>query len=209
MSDNITTTYIDLLRHGQPAGGEVFRGHIDPQLTPLGWQQAEQQTAYHKDWQLIISSPLLRCADFSQKLASELEIPVQLEEEFKEIFYGDWEGMPTAEAFKTEPKLAQTMWQDPMSFCAPGGESVKAFEHRILSAWQQLLADHVGKRILLVCHGGVIRILLKNLLSMSPQAMNRFAVPYASRTRLRIDDDKQYKQQYVSLQAHWGLDVAK
>ena len=199
---NIITTYIDLLRHGEPEGGEVFRGHIDPVLTNLGWQQATKQTEQHDDWELIVSSPLRRCAEFAEQLSQKKQLNFHLDEGFKEIFYGDWEGMPTTEAFKHHPEIAQQMWQDPMGFCAPNGESVQAFEYRILSAWQQLLADHQGKKVLLVCHGGVIRILLKNLLSMLPEAMNRFAVPYASRTRLRIDDDQKHQQQYISLQWH-------
>ena len=33
-------TIIDLIRHGQPQGGSVYRGHgVDDPLSELGWQQ--------------------------------------------------------------------------------------------------------------------------------------------------------------------------
>ena len=40
MRDSLVTT-VDLLRHGESEGGEIFRGSIDVPLTEMGWQQMQ------------------------------------------------------------------------------------------------------------------------------------------------------------------------
>jgi alpha-ribazole phosphatase len=43
--------------------------------------------------------------------------------------------------------------------------------------------------VLLVCHGGVIRMVLSHVLGLSPgKAMAGFQVPFACRSQVRIDD---------------------
>ena len=35
---------IDFLRHGQPHGGDILRGRVDPELTDLVWSQMQKAT---------------------------------------------------------------------------------------------------------------------------------------------------------------------
>lgn len=51
-------TTVDLLRHGEPAGGKKFRGAVDDPLSPLGWQQMRAAVGDFRGWQTIVSSPL-------------------------------------------------------------------------------------------------------------------------------------------------------
>ena len=44
MSDAKRTIIVDLLRHGEPEGGDILRGRINPKLTPLGWRQMSAST---------------------------------------------------------------------------------------------------------------------------------------------------------------------
>ncbi len=192
-------TFIDVMRHGEPEGicpegGTILRGRTDHALTDKGWlqayQRAEQLLNDGKEWDVIISSPLIRCAHFAKALAAEKLIShpdCLIDTRWREIDYGDWDGLSTARIWQKSPELMEKMWQDPMGFCAPEGEAVTDFSVRIEQAWSDLLLQHQGKRILLVCHGGVMRLLLKQLLLLAPEAMNRFAIPYAAVSRLRID----------------------
>jgi alpha-ribazole phosphatase len=34
-----TTTIFDVIRHGEPEGGPMYRGSKDDPLSPVGWQQ--------------------------------------------------------------------------------------------------------------------------------------------------------------------------
>ena len=56
------TTYIDIIRHGEPVGGRVFRGRTDHCLTERGCEQFQQRIErLGQHWQHVVSSPLLRC----------------------------------------------------------------------------------------------------------------------------------------------------
>lgn len=204
-------TFIDVMRHGEPIGscpkgGTILRGSTDNALTEKGWLQAKARCQFVFDtsekkstsnglpWDLIISSPLIRCADFAKQLHNELfstadeaSKSLLINDQWREIHYGDWDGKSIADIWQQQPELMAQMWKNPLEFCAPKGEPVKDFSKRIAQAWLDLLNEHRGKRILLVCHGGVMRVLLQQLLMMSPEGMNRFAIPYAAMTCFRVD----------------------
>ncbi|HHO59588.1 MAG TPA: histidine phosphatase family protein, partial [Thiotrichales bacterium] len=62
------TTCIDVIRHGEPEGGRRYRGHsVDDPLTEKGWLQMRSAVPENPPWQHIISSPLVRCLDFSRE----------------------------------------------------------------------------------------------------------------------------------------------
>src|SRR5699024_5545782 len=55
---------------------------------------------------------------------------------------------------------------DPFNEQPPGGESFPVFKERVMKAWKQLLEQmeiQHSKRVLVVTHGGVIRLLLTEL----------------------------------------------
>jgi len=61
------TTYIDVIRHGEPVGGRRYRGYsVDDPLTKKGWAQMRAAVPETPPWQHIVSSPLKRCLEFSQ-----------------------------------------------------------------------------------------------------------------------------------------------
>ncbi len=154
------TLHLSLLRHGatELAGG--FRGSIDDALTAEGWTQMRAAVAEAGPWDLIISSPLQRCAAFAQQLATERGVPLLLESDVRELHFGAWEGQ-TALALmdQHEADLGQ-FWTDPYAFTPPDGEPVLAFATRVLAAIERIAAEHGGRRVLLVSHGGVMRLLL-------------------------------------------------
>ena len=49
------TTTIDLLRHGQCEGGEIFRGSTDVALSEAGWQQMRHATQEEDNWDRVIT----------------------------------------------------------------------------------------------------------------------------------------------------------
>ena len=70
--NDVTTTRLDYLRHGQPIGGQRFRGNgIDDPLSGLGWRQMRETAAAIGSWQRVITSPMQRCAAFAEWLATQ------------------------------------------------------------------------------------------------------------------------------------------
>ncbi len=210
----MTATQVHLLRHGEPVGGNVFRGVTDMALSQHGdWQfrQRVQQCLANIVPTAVVSSPLQRCLSSARWLAAHHQLTCQVDSAWREIDYGEWENRPVAEVLAESGQQAQQLWQDPLNFCAPGGEPVSALQQRVLAAWQQLLSEYRGKVVIVVCHGGVMRILAQALLQLAPQAMNRLAIPYAGWLQFGVvhskGDDHYPAQDWVSLQAMDGSEL--
>jgi len=187
---------IDILRHGEPQGGNVFRGRTDHKLTDLGWQQLQDATS-NMEWDVIVTSPLQRCHAFAEKLAHEQDIELLIAPEFQEFDFGVWENQDMEKVFKEDFDQVKGMWSDPMNFVAPEGESLLNFEARVLKAWFGCLS-RPEERILIVCHGGVIRILLKEILGLPFTNINRVDVPYASRSQVTVSEVEPYHYQLIT-----------
>ncbi|MCK5872281.1 MAG: histidine phosphatase family protein, partial [Methylococcales bacterium] len=105
------TTQIDLLRHGEPHGGQYYRGITDDALTKKGWQQMQQRTQTIVDWELIISSPLQRCLNFAKQLSQQRKLPLKINAGFQEINFGDWEAKTADEINQQWPAHLMKFYQ--------------------------------------------------------------------------------------------------
>ncbi|MGR9106497.1 MAG: histidine phosphatase family protein [Gammaproteobacteria bacterium] len=177
-------TVIDLIRHGEPVGGIRFRGQTDDPLSPKGWQQMQDAVGDYRDWDLIVSSPLSRCLEFAEMTAGRLAIPLRIESRFREIGFGTWENRTAEEISHIHPEAVQLFYRDPAQFPPEGGEPLGGFQSRVTAAWDGLVGAHAGKHILLVCHGGTIRIVLSHILHIPMSKIFRLTVPNASLTRI-------------------------
>lgn len=182
-------TIVDLIRHGEPDGGIRYRGHHDDPLSTKGWRQMEEAVGDYSDWDLIASSPLSRCLEFAEKTAKRLELPLEIEPRFREFGFGSWEGRTAAEIAKIDPGALERFYRDP-AHCPPReGEPLSGFQTRISTAWDKMLSNHPGKRILLVCHGGTIRMVLTVVLQIPVKNLFKFTVPNAGITRIQHFSD--------------------
>lgn len=182
------STLVDLIRHGEPVGGTRYRGHTDDPLSDDGWTQMRSSVGDHKPWDRIVSSPLLRCAEFAREVSTRHEIPMQTDERFKEIFFGPWEGKTPEELMAMDKDCLQRFWSDPVNNMPEGAESMAEFEKRVLAGWDELVREFTGQHVLLVGHGGMMRVILSHVLGMPRAHMFRLSVKYAAISRVRLDD---------------------
>ncbi len=192
-------TTVDLLRHGEPEGGQKFRGALDDPLSALGWTQLRTAVGDYRDWEIIVSSPLIRCAAFAQELAERLERPLEIVSDFREMNFGAWEGRTGAEVHAADPSALEHFWRDPVAHPIPGGEAVGDFDRRVGAAWDELLIRHSGQRVLLVAHGGTIRMVLRRVLDLPLRNIWRLEAPYAALSRVRRHRDPEAVPQLVFL----------
>lgn len=185
-------TIIDLLRHGEPVGGRRLRGSQDDPLSDEGWEQMRAAVGDNRPWQKIFSSPLKRCSAFAQELVGVNSTPYEEIPGFQEIRFGRWEGMSPEEIMDAFPGELEGYWRDPTTFSPPEGETLEGFVERVDNHWENLLAAHRGQHILLVCHGGVIRAILNQILEMPLRALWRIEVPYANVSRIRVTHFNDY-----------------
>ncbi|SFB35813.1 alpha-ribazole phosphatase family protein [Azotobacter beijerinckii] len=181
------TRHLDLLRHGETECGGGFRGSLDDALTVAGWTQMRAATAEAGSWDLVVSSPLRRCADFAIELAAAQGLPLQVEADLRELHFGAWEGRNAGELMHDDAEGLGRFWADPYAFTPPDGEPVADFEARVLGAVERLRRDCVGRRLLLVTHGGVMRLLLARARGLPREHLLQVTVAHGALHRLRLD----------------------
>ena len=184
MGETITT--VDLMRHGEPVGGERYRGSLDDPLSAQGWQQMRAVVGGHCPWDMVLSSPLIRCAAFAREFSEQHSRSLEVIPDFREIGFGSWEGLSIAQIETKQPQALHRFWQDPLKYPPPGGEMLSDFRLRVTTAWNKVIRRYYGQHLLLVCHGGVIRMLLSYVLEIPLNRIWRLAVPYAAVSRVCI-----------------------
>ncbi|WP_459868913.1 histidine phosphatase family protein [Endothiovibrio diazotrophicus] len=180
-------TIVEVIRHGEPVGGSKYRGWTDDPLSDKGWAQMRAAVAGRDDWTRIVSSDLSRCAAFAEELGARLGVPVELDEGFREVAFGSWEGLTSKALMDRDPQGTAAFWRDPVNHTPAGAEPLTAFRERVIAAWERLLARHAGERVLLVGHAGMMRILLLHALDMPIEGFYRFDPRNASIIRIRVD----------------------
>jgi alpha-ribazole phosphatase len=147
---------IDLLRHGD-TGQRGFRGQLDDALSVAGWEQMRAAVA-EGQWDVVVSSPLQRCAAFARELVAQREMPLHLDERLAEYHFGDWQAVPLERIAERDGDALEKFWSDPVAYPPPGAESFATFEARI-RAGLEAIARLPQRRVLVITHGGVIRLL--------------------------------------------------
>ncbi|MBN3789267.1 histidine phosphatase family protein [Burkholderia sp. Ac-20353] len=161
----MATTQILFIRHGETAWNRIKRiqGHIDIPLADTGVAQAQRLAArLARDVRdgaridAIYSSDLMRAQQTAQPAADALGLSLVLNQGLRERAYGIFQGHDSTEIEERFPD-AYAAWQtrDP-GFEPEGGESQRAFYHRVLHALEPIVAAHSGGRIACVAHGGVL-----------------------------------------------------
>jgi alpha-ribazole phosphatase len=182
-------TRVTVLRHGAVAGrAQVCRGALEEPLSAPGWRQMEAVARAWRDadirFDAVASSPLSRCRAFAEVYARDAALPLRIDDPFREIAFGAWEGLTASEAAAPDPALYQRFRAGDAA--PPGGEHPAAFRTRVVSGWQAWLADAGGGRRLLVTHAGVMRVLLAHLLDLPPASIWRIALPEAAQFEVSL-----------------------
>lgn len=143
-------------RHGQTAWNLENKvcGATDLPLTNAGIAQAREtaERIAHEKIDLIISSPMKRALQTAQILNRERRIPLLTDRRLREQNYGRFEGGP-----RDDPEFLANKRK--FAFAYPGGESHMQVAARVYSFLEEARARYQGKTLLIVCHGGICRVI--------------------------------------------------
>jgi alpha-ribazole phosphatase len=188
MANESISTLVDLLRHGEHELKDAICGVTDPALSDKGWGQLHSQCdgllGQGAQWDICISSPRIRCAQFAEQISQKLAIPLVIKEDLAEIDFGEWEGLTNNQISCSYPGQWQSWLQNPDKPAPHGGEAYGEFLARINQSWQALIEQYQGQRVLLLSHGGVMRVILGVVLDLNHDALFRFQVPHACHSRI-------------------------
>lgn len=167
-----------LMRHAQTNANAqgFFLGRHDEGVSELGSRQSLEAVKGLVAWEpdRIICSPLQRCRRMiAEPAAQELGIQAQVDERLTEFDFGPIEGMTFDDVLANDlpfpwgPRAAQ--WPP-----ASGGESFDAFLQRLKAACDDI--EQFEGRTAVIAHGGVIRGIFANWLSMGTDEVNHLVV---------------------------------
>lgn len=188
------TLRLDLLRHGETELGGGLRGSLDDALTAKGWAQMRAAVIAQGPWDRLVSSPLQRCARFADELGAQLNLPVTLEKDLQELHFGAWEGQSAVALMETDAEGLGLFWADPYSFTPPEGEPVSAFSDRVLGAVSRLQQAYSGEHVLLISHGGVMRLLLAQARGLPRERLLNVEVGHGELFNLHVGADGVLKE---------------
>jgi broad specificity phosphatase PhoE len=188
-ADGLSSRMVELLRHGDAEGGACFRGSQDDPLTEHGWAalraaMAPELCRAAPAWDQVLTSPARRCAEFALELGNRLDVPVTPLAVLRERHFGAWEGRTAAQIPAAE---LNAFWADPGGYTPPDAEPFADFRRRVATAWRDI-QEAAARRQLVVTHGGVLRVIVGEVLGLADASLLLLEVPHACRTRIRLPD---------------------
>jgi alpha-ribazole phosphatase len=138
-----------LVRHGRTQANRdgLLQGRLDQDLDAHGCRQAVAVAAFVQDRcevDFVVSSPLNR----ARQTAAEFGRPVEIDDRWLELAYGEYEGTPHADV----PSEIWARWRDDPDFTPEGGESLATLDARVRAACDDLLERADAANIVVVSH---------------------------------------------------------
>ena len=184
--DILTRLY--LIRHGEveKAYHKVFGGRIDMNLSPLGHEQVRALARFLRPAppDVLYASPMRRVQQTLAPLAEETGLKPILMEGLREVDFGAWTGLSWDEVQQKHGVSAFSWLHQLEDGTIERAETVPEFRKRVEVSIDQILTEAPGKTVAVICHGGVIRMLLSILLELPFRKMSIFEIEYASVTKI-------------------------
>jgi len=163
-------TTVFFIRHGQTLWNKEFKyqGHSNTELSAEGLEQAERvaRRLKREPFSAIYCSDLSRAIVTAEKVAQYHSLPVMPMNEFREVCFGDWEGLKYDQIYAGWSAEIETFFRSPSKVEIPGGESFGDVKQRTDRALELLRKRHDGECIAVVTHGGAIRTILCSALGI-------------------------------------------
>jgi len=178
------TCRILLFRHGETANSKevCFNGHYDVGLSKRGQKQFQNWADILKQEKLaaIYSSDLQRTRNSAQFIGDVHGLDSVACPELRELSFGTWEGMGVSDVEAKYPGQMKERMASVAAFQADGGETYPQLQARVIPKFEEIVARHSNDQIVMVCHGGVNRVILSHLLGIPIDKIFRIHQDYAA-----------------------------
>lgn len=168
-----------IIRHGRPERVENESEAADPPLTDAGRRQAEAMAVWMQNERLdaIYVSPMVRARETSHPLEAALGMQAEVVPGVREFDGEEPHYIPMEEL-----KADKEQWQ---AFLAENEAHTRdEFRAEVLAALDEIIGANRGKRIAVVCHGGVINTYAADVLGLGHRMF--FAPDYTSINRFMV-----------------------
>jgi probable phosphoglycerate mutase len=180
LPDAMTTLF--LIRHGLTAvtGSRLYGRTGGIHLDERGRRQAAALVERFEGVRLtaLYSSPLERCTETLQPLATARGLEIRTSDALIEMDAGDWTGRTLPSLRRT--KLWNTVQRSPSRFHFPAGESFVEAEARLLDEVEQIVSRHPRGRVVVGTHGDLVGMLISHYTGAHLDQFQRVMVEPAS-----------------------------
>jgi alpha-ribazole phosphatase len=179
-------TRVVLVRHAETdasAQGRCY-GRLDVGLSPEGRRRSRELGAALAATPLaaVYSSPLSRALETAAAVASPQGLVSVVDERLREIDFGELEGLTYDEIRGRWAALYGEWMERPTQVVFPGGEGFADLRRRVLAALAEIRGRHEGDAVAVVAHGGVVRVVLADVLEPADGAIFRFGLDFGGVT---------------------------
>jgi probable phosphoglycerate mutase len=187
-----------LVRHAETQANVANRWQgqrHDGILTPQGQQQIERvaQRLQNERGHIVAlyTSPLGRTRQTAQSIGAATGQELRVQDGLQEMDFGELDSWTMAEIADQRPDFFAA-WQDKgnTELAWPGGESRLEFWQRVTGGYDRILAQHAAGTIVIVGHGGSLRVGISYLLDWPRTNFDTYQVDNCSLTRLVYESDR-------------------
>lgn len=187
-------TRLILIRHGEVESRfhRVFGGRIDMELSERGHRQARHLAQHFPPgaFDAIYASPMRRAQQTLAPIATHGRQAPIIEPDLREVDFGDWTGLKWDEV-RERFQVSAFDWLTQIERGAiQNGECARRLRSRVEPPLRSILSRHPGQSVAIVCHGGVIRMILAILIDLPLSKTAAFDIDYASVTEAHVSESR-------------------
>jgi probable phosphoglycerate mutase len=173
-------TEIILIRHGETEWNSQLRmqGHSNSALSAVGRGQIQALGEWMKNvsFEHIYSSDSLRARQTAEAITQYSGDTLQFDQRIREKNLGVFEGLTSIEAREQLPEIYRLFKTGGANYVIDEGESTQQVLDRALEFIEEIRLRHPEQRVVMVTHGGVVRVLMKHTLGLSLDAPTSFLI---------------------------------
>ncbi len=169
---------IDLLRHGECVDEVFLRGRrTDSPLSKKGMGQMRRRLIKRR-YDAVWTSPLLRCREFAETWADAHNLTARVLDDLAERDWGLWDGLTLEAVQRQWPAELEAYLANPFGVTPPEAEPLEDFRARVVRALRTVALGGED-RVLVVTHGGVIKLAAQQVLGFPNRKLFNFGIEYA------------------------------
>jgi broad specificity phosphatase PhoE len=164
------------VRHGQSESNvkKLVTGQAESPLTEQGIEEARVTTKeLPADFDLIFCSDTGRCKKTAEIINEKLRLPITFDVRLRERHFGSLEG---TNIFTTDRSMHHKDHAQQYDYRSYGGESVEDVKNRLFNFISEIQQKFRDKKVLVVTHAGIIRLLHHLLKGKVPEKIHNASV---------------------------------
>ena len=186
---------IIFLRHGQAENNvkRILAGRTDGvPLTKEGLEQSERIAKYLKPLNIsaIYSSPIERAKHTAEIVAKHNSLNYELDSRLIELDMGKFTCKPYEEIFAKYGNVFLKYYENDPAITEHGIETFPQVKKRVLDMVNYVVKKHKNENVLLVTHMDPIKIMLSEIMYLTPQALFELIITNCSLTIIRESSNR-------------------